>query len=446
MDDKDRTRGEGQAWQAVRLPGDPRPRTGGEAGARLDQALESLRSTRADAGGEDFGALLDAQFDKGFVRLEAGEKVTARVVGVGAKTLLVDVGQRSEGWVARDEFTAEELAKMQPGDPIELRVVRVTGASVRLSRGMSARSMDMESLMEAARTGVPVEGKIAAENKGGFSVDLQGKAQGFVPFSQIEYGTKKAGPEYVGQVFRFRILEVRGRDVILSRAALQREEVEAQRVKVLAELKEGQILQAPVVKVESFGVFVDVGGGLHALVPRSELSWTRQDETRDGLAVGNVLNVQILKVERGGDRPRISASLRALEDDPWTAPPGTLAIGATVRGKVTRLMPFGAFVEVAPGIEGLLHISEMSARERVRTPGQLVKPGDLVDVAITNIDAVQKRVSLSMKVLQVAADEPDPEVKARFTAPAAGRPAPDVPGETAMARAMRLAREKAAKR
>ncbi len=403
-----------------------------------------------DKGGadEDFAAMLDASIGKGFAPIAAGDRVEGRIVGLGNNTLLLDIGQRCEGVIERGEFKPDELQGLGMGDKVIAHVVRVGAQFIKLSRGMAAREMDTAGLQEAMRANIPIEGKVSAENKGGFTVDLPG-GKGFVPFSQIESGAKLAAAEYVGRTYRFRILEIRGRDVILSRAALQREESEVERAKLLAELREGAVLQAGVVKIESFGVFVDLGAGLHALVPMSELAWSHREDAKAAMHVGDAVTVTILRIETGKDgRPRISCSMKTPDGDPWTLDGGSLAVGRTVRGRVTRLQPFGAFVEVVPGIEGLLHVSEMSAKKRVNSPGELVKPGDEIDVAIIGVDPVARRVSLSMKLLQQRAEEEiEPDVRARFVAPAPSSraQAPAAPsGPTAFAEAFRRAKEREA--
>ena len=397
---------------------------------------------------DDFAAMLDESLGRGFAPIAPGDRVEGRIVGLGNHTLLLDIGQRCEGVVDRGEFKPDELQALGIGDVVSAYVVRVGGAYIRLSRGMAAREMDVAGLQDAMRAGVPIEGKVSAENKGGFSVDLPG-GKGFVPRSQIEFGAKLPAAEYVGRTLRFRILEIRGRDVVLSRSALQQEESERERAKLLASLREGQAIQAAIVKIESFGVFVDLGAGLHALVPMSELSWTRREDAKAALHVGDAVGVTVMRVETGKDgRPRISCSMKTPDGDPWALEGGSLTVGRTVRGRVTRLQPFGAFVEVAPGIEGLLHVSEMSAKKRVTTPGEIVKPGDEVDVAITAVDPVARRVSLSMKLLQQRAEEEiDPDVRARFVAPAPGSSAPQptsAPDSTAFAEAFRRANERKA--
>lgn len=459
MDDRNRDRGrrddrrrdapDEPAWQAVRLPGDPAGKVAAGARERLDAMLSEREKARAAEPAEDFGKLLEeGGFAKGFVRLEPGEKISGRVVSLEGKTVLVDVGQRSEGWIPKEEFKAEELERLRPGDTLEAYVVRAGGAP-RLARAMGMRSLDLDALIEAARTGVPVEGKVSGENKGGFQVDLPG-LRGFVPFSQMDAGLRPPPSEHIGKTYRFRVLEVRGKDVVLSRAALLREEQAAQRAEVLAKLEEGQVLRVAVVKVETFGLFVDVGAGLHALVPRSEVSWGRSDEARSGIQAGDQVTVKVIRVERGGEKPRVTVSIREAGDDPWALVPERFPVGTTARGRVTRLAQFGAFVELSPGIEGLLHVSEMSATRHVRTPGEVARQGDELTVSVTAVDTAARRISLSMKVLEVAADEPDPDTKARFMAPQRGSTQAAASqkggGETAFAIALRRMQEKQGKR
>jgi len=413
-------------------------------GDSLDEMITTFQKEDA-APEEDFASLLEGSFKKAFARLAPGDRVQGRIVSLGDSSLLVDVGQRCEAFIERGEFSPEELAALSIGDLIEAFVVRTSAQGARLSRAMSARNLDLEALAEAAASGVPVDGRVSGHNKGGFEVALPGEAKGFVPFSQIEFGAKQEPDAYVGQTFRFRVMEVRGRDVILSRAALQREEMEASRARLLATLQVGDTLQAPVVKIEAFGVFVDIGGGVNALVPMSEISWTRADEAKAGMVVGQVLTVKILRIEQKDGRPRISASVKAAGDDPWVDAGNELMVGRTVKGRVTRLMPFGAFVEVLPGIEGLIHVSEMTGKKRVNNPAEVVRPGEEVTVSVTAFDPVTRRVGLSLKALEATDDEVDAGTRARYMSPDVA-PAAGGAFAAAFARARERAEEKSKRR
>ena len=239
--------------------------------------------------------MLDSGFSGPVRYLSVGDRIQATIVGIGNDSLLMDVGQRSEGSIPTDEFTEDELMDLRIGDVLEVYVAQVT-RGIRLSRGIRGRSLDLEALKDAAKAGIPVEGKVSGENKGGYEVDLPG-ARGFVPHSQIDIGVRQQPSEYIGKTFKFRILEIKGKDVVLSRAALLKEEQAAQRDQLMAELKDGQIRSATVIKHEDFGAFVDLGGGVNALIPRSEISWTRGDDPTQLLPVGQTVSVMITRVK-----------------------------------------------------------------------------------------------------------------------------------------------------
>lgn len=369
----------------------------------------------------EFERLLEETGMDRFRPIAAGERVRGRVVSISASAVMVDIGQRSEGVLPIEQFTPEEQERLAVGQDLDAYVKEITGSGIELSRAGAGRSLDLEQLKEAQRSGMPIEGKVTGENKGGFTVDVKG-ARGFVPFSQIELGAARPAAEYIGQTLRFRVLEIRGKDAVLSRAALLRAEQEEERGRLLADLAEGQLRTAPVVKIERFGAFVDLGGGVHALVPTSELAWSRQDDVRAGLATGQALDVKIVKIEpQAGrpDRPRITASVRQTGKDPWEDLGGQFTVGQVLKGSVTRLAPFGAFIEIGPGIEGLLHVSEMSRTRRIQHPGEIVRPGDELEVSITAVDAAARRIGLSMAT--APEEQIDDETRAKYMGGGGGR-------------------------
>jgi small subunit ribosomal protein S1 len=402
-----------------------------------------------DIQGEDFEAMLNETFGagKGFSYYELGDRVKGTIVSLGDGTLLVDIGQRSEASIAMAEFSPEELAAMKIGDQIEACVVNIGRGATVLSKAIGGRGADMSSINMAREAGLPIEAKVTGNNKGGFTVSI-GPVRGFVPISQMELGQALAPEEYVGKVFQFRIIEVRDHEAVLSRAALLREEQAAERERVLAALKPGLTVTGRVVKVEKFGVFVDVGGGLHALVPVSELGWHGRDEILAGMTVGSEITVEITAVGEKDGRPRISASMRSRQEDPWITASDTIREGMTVQGRVTRLMNFGAFVEIQPGVEGLVHVSEIAVGRRIRHPGDVLSIGDVVEASVLKVDHQARRISLSIKALQPVPEKaapeknPDAEIEAemiRKYSPSA-RPRADEPqGETAFSIAMKKA-------
>lgn len=378
--------------------------------------------------------------------LKPGEGIEVSIVTVGTDNLLftgtektTSIYGRIEGVVSRDEFSAQELSAVQPGDTMRLFVVSaarkgdvfsVEGS--REARNAASAGGSVEAFREAQASGLPVTGKVTAENKGGFEVALQG-GKGFVPFSQIDAGTRMASSEYIGQAFQFLVTRVEGRNIVLSRAALQRQEQEAGREKFLSTVEPGQTMQATVRKIESFGIFVELGYGVSALVPQSEASWTRGQALHTRFSPGESVTVKILKFESFQGKPRISASIKQADADPWDNLPDSVAPHRMVAGTVTRLADFGAFVEIAPGIEALLHISEMSSKRRVNRPGEIVQPGQQVQVRVTSVDRIKKRIGVSLKdEVQATAGtaggagkavDPDEVVPTTISISASGNPA-----------------------
>ena len=362
------------------------------------------------AADDEFAKLLAQETQTPFTRLKAGDQIEAKVVAVGETSVFVDVGQRAEGAVDLIEFSPEERAVLAPGVALKLWVASVSGGSVELTKSLSARQMSRETLGEALATGVPVTGKVSAENKGGWTVEVAG-VRAFVPYSQMDVGPRQPASEYLGKTFEFRVVQIKGRDVVLSRAAILREKREAEQAEMLAALKVGAVVKGRVTKVEKFGAFVDIGSGLSVLIPNSEMSWSRAQST--GVISGEQVSCKIIRIETpDGGRPRIAASIKQLDGDPWERNVEAFASGKSYPGVVTRLMQFGAFVELAPGIEGLVHISEMSARRRIHQPGEVVSPGQEVTVRVLNIDPENKRISLSLKALE--AEVLDEETRAKF--------------------------------
>ena len=317
---------------------------------------------------------------------------------------------RLEGVISRDEFTKEELAAMTPGSPLRIfvasasrkgEVTSIEGS--RQSRGASsagASGGNVDALREAQASGLPVSGKVTGENKGGYEVTLQG-AKGFVPFSQMDIGPRLAADQYIGQTFEFLVTRVEGRNVVLSRAALQREAQEAGREQLLASLEVGQMVSATIRKIESFGLFVELGSGISALVPQSEAAWSRGQALHSRFTPGETAMVKIIKIESFQGKPRIAASIKQADADPWDTMPDYIAPGRHVQGSVTRLAEFGAFVEIAPGIEALLHISEMSAKRRINRPAEVVQAGQQITIRVTAVDRIKKRISVSLKEIEV---------------------------------------------
>jgi small subunit ribosomal protein S1 len=353
---------------------------------------------------EDFAALL-AESEAARPRerrLGVGDVVRGRVIAVGAATAFVAVGGKAEAAIDTGEFRdpASGDVRLAVGDEIEATVVDDGSRSgtVVLKRVAGRGGHVPGELEQAHAHGIAVEGLVTGENKGGYDVQL-GTVRAFCPGSQIDLRRGEA-QQYVGQRLRFRItkLDARGRNVVVSRRQLLEEETARQAAATWAELREGAVVSGTVTSLRDFGAFVDLGG-IEGLIHVSELGHARVAKAADVLQVGQRVQAQVVKLEPGAEpgRPgRVGLSLRALEPDPWTTARERFPVGAHVRGVVRRLEPFGAFVEIAPGLDGLVHVSRLTLERRVSHPRQVVSTGDEVEVTIVEVDVDKRRIGLSM--------------------------------------------------
>jgi small subunit ribosomal protein S1 len=330
-----------------------------------------------------------------------GDTVSGLIIKIGKENAFVDLGGKSEGTVDLLEFRDPEgNLTLKEGERVELKVVSVR-KGIQLSKAIKPKGEEaLEMLRDAQRNQIPVEGRVSAVNKGGFEVDIAG-LRAFCPISQIDLAYCEKPEEHVGARYQFRITELqeRGKNIVVSRRALLQEEQAKKAEETLAMLKEGLELEGKVTKLTNFGAFVDIGG-VEGMVHVSEISHARVKLPSDVLQPGQSVKVKILRIEpfveskRGGGR-RISLSIKTLELGEWDK---GLAFheGDIIPGKVTRLADFGAFVEVAPGVEGLVHVSEISY-ERIPHPSRVLKEGDSVEVLVQKIDEASRRISLSIK-------------------------------------------------
>lgn len=356
---------------------------------------------------EDFASMLAAFEGEGSKsekkrRPRVGDIIKGPIISIGKEAVFVDAGGKAEGVLDRSQVSdSDDKLLVALGDVVEARVVSDAGGvltlRVKLGRGPQASA----ELQQAADFGIPVEGTVTEVIKGGVSVDVAG-TRGFCPASQIDARFVDDLTVFVGQKLEFKITRYEPRNLVLSRRALI-EEANAKRAEVLrTNLQPGLVVRGKVTGFKPFGAFVDIGG-LEGMLHISELGFSRVDKPEDVLSLGQELEVVVLKIEQGADskgRPqeRISLSLKALADDPWTETIAGLNVGQTVKGKVSRLQPFGAFVELVgrPGIEGLVHISELGAGRRVNHPKEVVEVGQEVDATILQLDPERRRIGLSL--------------------------------------------------
>lgn len=363
----------------------------------------------------DFAAIL-AEFESSHeeaVRDEPkpGDRVSGTILSVGQHETFVDVGAKSDAVVATAELLDEEGdLTVEVGDTVEgmisgrdsssgCLVLRVRPGATGTGGGLDTR-LALQELEQAREHGIPVQGTVAEAVKGGVRVNVAG-LRAFCPISQLDLAYVEDASTYVGRSLPFlvRKLEVSGRgghpDVVLSRRDLLAEEQRQRQKEALAKLKEGAVVRGTVTSVTKYGAFVDVGG-VEGLLHVSEMAHGRIEDPATEVAEGDVLDVKVLKMEEREGQKRISLSRRALLKDPWEEAGERFEVGRTVRGIVKHLETFGVFVEIAPGVQGLVHISEMSADRRVGHPKEVVDLGQEVQVRILDVDTERNRISLSM--------------------------------------------------
>lgn len=349
---------------------------------------------------EDFAELFASYESQRKAALKAGDKVSGTVISVGQKSVFVDCGASVDGIVDREELLNEDGSlSVAEGDTLELYVVGLSDDSVRLSRALTGIG-GLSMLEEAYSNRVPVEGKVKEVIKGGFHVEVL-KRRAFCPVSQIDARYVSAPEDYVGQTLQFRITKLTegGRNIVVSRRALLEEEQQQASAAFFEGISEGDVIEGVVTRLAAFGAFVELVPGVEGLVHVSEISWARVQNPEEALSVGDRVRVKYLGTSQGkkAGETRVSLSMKQAQDDPWKSVAERFKDGDKVSGKVVKLMEFGAFVEIAPGIEGLVHVSEMSYAKRVHKPGDMVQVGDMVAAVIKQIDADKQRISLSMR-------------------------------------------------
>ncbi len=346
-----------------------------------------------------------------------------KVIRVRGNILFVDMGGKSEGIIAVDQFEGEDIP--EPGSTIDVVIDRFDPSEgVLLLRRKGAA---IDATWENLKKGVIVEARGTKTTKGGLEVDVDG-IRGFLPISQIDLGRVEEASSYVNQKFKAIVTEVnqREKNLVISRRELLEQERAELREKTWATLEEGQIRDGVVRSIKDFGAFVDLGG-VDGLLPIGEMSWSRVSKVDELVKTGDQVKVKVLKIDRVARK--LTLGLKQLSPSPWETVTTKYSRGAMIKGKVTRIMDFGAFVELEPGVEGLLHISELSPT-RVRRVVDIVQPAQEVEVRILKVDPEARKISLSLLPAfkgNVTAKEAEPEEEAEDDTPPAARPEPKIP-------------------
>lgn len=355
---------------------------------------------------EDFAAMFaESERDKPRAkRPRIGDVIKGKVITIGKDAVFVDLGGKAEGQLENDQVSDKDgklLVKV--GDEIEARVVSDAGGVLMLRTKLTRGPQASAELLQAFELGIPVEGTVTEVIKGGVSVDVAG-VRGFCPASQVDNRFVEDLAVYVGQKLTFKITRYEPRNLVLSRRTLLEAEQEKLAAETRKKLVPGVVLRGKVVGFKPFGAFVDIGG-IEGMLHISELGYSRVEKPEDVLSLGQELDVAVLKIEPGEKGERISLSLKALASDPWRDTTANLVEGSRVKGTITRLQPFGAFVEIAPGVEGLVHITELGAGRRINHPKEIVSVGQQVEASVLAVDHDKRRLSLSLAASRDASPE-----------------------------------------
>ena len=348
----------------------------------------------------DFESQLENYLNSDFGDIEEGVIVSGEVVKIDETYILVDVNFKSEGQIPLDEFMENGQVAVKVGDTVDVYVVRKNEreGSIVLSREKAKRMQVLDELEKLLDSGDVVIGRIVRRIKGGYVVEIKG-IEAFLPGSHVDLRPVPDMDALVNQDFEFRVLKINRRrsNVIVSRRVLLEEERDRKRGELLTTLEEGQSVNGVVKNITEYGVFIDLGG-LDGLLHITDMSWKRIKHPKEMVQLGDELTLKVLSFDR--EEKKVSLGLKQLVMDPWANISEKYPEGHKLTGKVTNLVDYGAFVELEAGVEGLVHISEMSWTRKLRHPSQMVRPGDEVDVIILGVDVDRKRISLGMKQVE----------------------------------------------
>ncbi|MDY0275893.1 MAG: 30S ribosomal protein S1 [Desulfomicrobium sp.] len=345
----------------------------------------------------DFESQLENYLNSDFGDIEEGIIISGEVVKIDDTYILVDVNFKSEGQIPAEEFMENGQLTVKVGDTIDVYVVRKNEreGTISLSRDKAKRMQVLDELEKLLDSGEVVIGRIVRRIKGGYVVEIKG-IEAFLPGSHVDLRPVPDMDALVDQDFEFRVLKINRRrsNVIVSRRVLLEEDRDRKRGELLATLDEGQIVTGTVKNITEYGVFIDLGG-LDGLLHITDMSWKRIKHPKELVQLNDELQLKVLSFDQ--EAKKVSLGMKQLVPDPWANISEKYPEGYKLSGKVTNLVDYGAFVELESGVEGLVHISEMSWTRKLRHPSQMVRPGDEVDVIILGVDVERKRISLGMK-------------------------------------------------
>lgn len=371
-----------------------------------DSNVPSNPGLNTDVKGSDFEKLFtQSMAEQDF---KVGDVVTGTVVEVQSDYVLVDINYKSEGLIAINEFrVVDGVREVKPGDKVEVLIDRIENENgmIVLSKDKADMLRAWNDISKAAENEEVIEGTVVAKVKGGLSVDIGVKA--FLPGSQIDLRPVRNMDVYIGKKYKFKVIKFNKKrgNIVLSRRALLEEERESLKTQTLDAMKEGSVVKGIVKNITDYGAFIDLGG-MDGLLHITDMSWGRIKHPSEILNVGDEIDVKVLKYDQ--EKERVSLGLKQLQADPWESVVARFPVGTKTKGKIVSLAEYGAFVELDAGVEGLIHVSEMSWTKRVKHPSALVNVGDEVDVQVLEVDTANRRISLGMKQLM-----PNPWIELR---------------------------------
>ncbi|MEC4683801.1 MAG: 30S ribosomal protein S1 [Nitrospirota bacterium] len=341
---------------------------------------------------------MDLLYSETLRNFEEGAVVDGTVIAIYPTEVVVDIGYKSEGHIAKSEFSEEEISNLKVSDRISVYLEEredVQGNLV-LSKEKADRMKVWDSLEELSDKGEVLEGKVISRIKGGMTVDIGLKA--FLPGSQIDLRPVRDMDRLVGQTIQVRIIKMNKKrgNIIVSRRVLLEEWRDRRKKLTMESLKEGEVLEGIVKNITDYGAFIDLGG-VDGLLHITDMSWGRVSSPQNLMSVGDKINVMVLKHDK--DTGRVSLGLKQLKSDPWTTVSERYPEGSKVSAKVVSITDYGAFLEIEPGVEGLMHITEMSWNHEVKHPGKIMNVGDVVEAKVLKIDEKNRKISLGLKQL-----------------------------------------------
>jgi small subunit ribosomal protein S1 len=362
------------------------------------------QAANAAEGEENFAEMFEKSFKKQ-ERLEPGQMVEAQIVKISEEWIFLDLGGKGEGYLAKKEM-ADEAGNLtvKEGDTVRAYFMSAENNEMHFTSKIGTGPGKQSQLEDAWRNGIPVDGTVVKEMKGGFEIKIAGTVRAFCPFSQM--GVRRGEPqaEFVGRSLPFKIIEYgeSGRNIVVSRRPILEKERQEKVAALKETLKEGMKVNGIVTSIQNFGAFVDIGG-MEGLLPVSEIAWTRTEKVGSILSVGQAVEVIIKKLD--WEQNRFSFSLKDATPDPWEQVADQFAIGSFHSGTVSRLAPFGAFVTLKEGVDGLIHISKLGAGKRINHPREVVKEGQAVEVQVEAVDATNRKLSLALAEVRRAEEE-----------------------------------------